>query len=146
MINFRKITEDNFRDIINMKQPPEQRFVADNSYSLAQAWLYKDNNDVYPFAIYSDDEPVGFMMLDEDTEERSIGIWRFMIAVEHQGRGCGTEAVARIIALARESKKYDYIHLDYIPGNDRARHIYEKLGFEPTGEVDSGEICMRLYF
>ena len=29
-------------------------------------------------------------------------------------------------------------------GNDRARHIYEKLGFRPTGVVEDGEIILRL--
>ena len=45
--------------------------MASNAYSLAEAWLYKDTGDVYPFAIYNDDTPVGFMMLDEDQEELS---------------------------------------------------------------------------
>ncbi len=45
--------------------------MASNAYSLAEAWLYKDAGDVYPFAIYNDDTPVGFMMLDEDQEELS---------------------------------------------------------------------------
>ena len=45
--------------------------MASNAYSLAEAWLYKDAGDVYPFAIYNDDTPVGFMMLDEDQAELS---------------------------------------------------------------------------
>ncbi len=30
---------------------------------------------MYPFAVYNDDEPVGFMLLDEDLEERFLVIW-----------------------------------------------------------------------
>ena len=71
MINFRRITEDNFNIIVHMKRPEGEHFVASNPYSLAEAWLYKDAGDVYPFAIYNDDTPVGFMMLDEDQEELS---------------------------------------------------------------------------
>ena len=37
MINFRKITEDNFDTIIQMKRPEGERFVAPNAVSLAQA-------------------------------------------------------------------------------------------------------------
>ena len=66
MIHFEKITEDNFKAIVEMKRPDGERFVASNAYSLAQAWLYRESGDVYPFAIYSEDEPVGFMMLDEE--------------------------------------------------------------------------------
>lgn len=29
-------------------------------------------------------------------------------------------------------------------GNDRAKHIYEKLGFRSTGLVEDGEIILRL--
>lgn len=74
MIHFKEITEDNFDAIVQMKRPPAENFVASNVYSLAQAWLYRNNNDVYPFAIYNDEIPVGFMLLDEDLEERSLVI------------------------------------------------------------------------
>ena len=144
MIHFKNITEDNFQDIIRMKRPEDERFVAPNSVSLAQAWLYRNNNDVYPFAIYNDDTIVGFMMLDEDLEERRLTIWRILFPVEHANRGYGTEAVSLIVKLARDSGKYDFMTLDYVPGNDIARHVYEKIGFQPTGEINNGEIVMRL--
>lgn len=144
MINFRKITEENFKAIINMKRPEEEHFVASNAVSLAQAWLYKDDNDVYPFAIYDDDTAVGFMMLDEDLKERSLTIWRLMFPDENMNKGYGTAAVQLIIKLARESGKYDFMTLDYVQGNEIAKHVYEKIGFQPTGELNQGEVIMRL--
>ena len=69
MINFRGITEDNFDDIIKMSNPEGERFMAVNSVSLAQCWLYRDNGDVFPAAIYDDDVPVGFILLEEDMDE-----------------------------------------------------------------------------
>ena len=146
MINFRRITEDNFSVIMNMKRPEEENFVAANAYSLAQAWLYRDNNDVYPFAIYDDDNPVGFMMLDEDLEERCLIIWRIMFPEKNTGKGYGTEAVELIVRLARESGKYDFMILDCAPENYRARHVYEKVGFKATGEIEHGEEIFRLNF
>lgn len=144
MINFRKITEENFRSIIDMKRPENERYVAANAISLAQAWLYRENNDVYPFAIYNDDTMVGFMMLDEDLEERCLTIWRIMFPDEHMNKGYGTEAIQLIINLARDSKKYDTMTLDYVPGNEIAKHVYEKIGFRPTGEISNGEVVMKL--
>lgn len=144
MIHFRKITEENFGAVVSMKRPKDERYVASNVYSLAQAWLYKDANDVYPFAIYDDDIPVGFMMLDEDAEERCLMIWRIMFPVEHQNKGYGTQAIQQIIGLARESGKYDSMILDCAPGNDIAKHVYEKLGFAPTGEISNHEVVMKL--
>ena len=144
MVHFEKITEDNFKAIVEMKRPEGEAFVASNAYSLAQAWLYREYGDVYPFAIYNEDEPVGFMMLDEDLEERCLVIWRIMFPVEHQNKGYGTTAIREIVRLARESGKYDFLILDYAPGNEIARHVYEKLGFCHTGERNNGEIEMRL--
>lgn len=145
MISFRKITEDNFSAIIQMKRPEEEKFVASNTYSLAQAWLYREAGDVWPFAIYHEDTPVGFMMLDEDSEERCLVIWRIMFPEEHQNKGYGTHAIRQIINLARNSGKYDFILLDYVPENVIAKHVYEKLGFLPTGKiVNDGEIEMKL--
>ena len=146
MINFREIIEDNFRDIINMNRPDEERYVASNSVSLSQAWLYRKNNDVYPFAIYEDDTAVGFMMLDEDLEERCLTIWRIMFPEEHTNKGYGTEAIKLIIELARKSGKYDCMTLDYVIGNERAKYVYEKIGFKDTGEISNGEVVMKLEF
>lgn len=42
MINFRKITEDNFDEIVSMKRPDGETFVASNAYLLAQAWVKVD--------------------------------------------------------------------------------------------------------
>nr|WP_302594929.1 hypothetical protein [uncultured Acetatifactor sp.] len=83
MIHFEKITEDDFKAIVGMKRPEGERLVASHAYSLAQAWLYRESGDVYPFAIYSEDETVVFMMLDEDLEERCLVIWQVMFPVEH---------------------------------------------------------------
>lgn len=147
MIQFKEITEDNFTDIIQMKRPPDEGFVASNVYSLAQAWLYRNNNDVFPFVIYNDDSPVGFMMLDEDIDERCLVIWRIMFPPQHQNKGYGTQAIKEIIHMARNSGKYDFITLDYVPENQIAKHVYEKLGFKPTGEIfDDGEVELRLSF
>ncbi|MBQ7863515.1 MAG: GNAT family N-acetyltransferase [Lachnospiraceae bacterium] len=144
MIYFRAITEENFDAVIRMKRPEDEHFVASNAYSLAQAWLYRKNNDVYPFAIYNDEEPVGFMMLDEDLEERCLVIWRIMFPVEYQKKGYGTEAIKKIVELARASGKYDFLIIDYAPENKIAEHVYTKIGFKPTGEISNNEIVLRM--
>ena len=145
MVHFKGITEENFNAVVQMRRPADENFVASNVYSLAQAWLYRNNNDVYPFAIYNDEIPVGFMMLDEDVEERCLVIWRIMFPPEHQNKGYGTQAVKQIIQMARRSGKYDFMIVDYVPENKIAKRVYEKLGFKPTGEVvNDGEIELRL--
>lgn len=144
MVELKPITEENFPAIVDMKRPEGEGFVASNERSLAQAWLYRDAGDVFPFAIYDGGQPVGFMMLDEDAEERVLMLWRIMFPEEHANRGYGGQAIQMVIDLARDSGKYDKIVIDYVPGNNRAAHLYEKLGFRPTGEISHGEIVMEL--
>lgn len=148
LVQFRAITEDNFWAIIRMERPADEHYVASNALSLAQAWLYRENGDVHPVAIYHGDEPVGFMMLDEDEDngDNCLIIWRIMFPVEHQCKGYGSEAIRQIIDLARASGKYDAVLLDYVQGNAIAEHVYTKLGFRPTGEISNGEVVMKLTF
>ena len=100
MVNFRTITEDNFDAVINMKRPEGEGFVASNAVSLAQAWLYRDNGDVFPFALYDDDTLVGFMLVEEDMDEKRLDLWRFMLSPQREGRGLGTAAVELLIRYA----------------------------------------------
>ena len=144
MINFRKITEDNFDAIIKMKRPEGENFVASNAVSLAQAWLYRDDNDVFPFAIHDDDTVVGFMLLEEDMENERLDLWRIMLPPENEGKGYGTAAVKLMIQYAKDSGRYKSIGLLCGPKNYNARHIYDKLGFQPTGEICYGDVEMRL--
>lgn len=143
-INFRKITEDNFDAIIKMKRPDGENFVASNAHSLAQAWLYRDDGDVFPFAIYNGDTVVGFMLLEEDMDEERLDLWRIMFPPENEGKGYGTAAIQLMIQYAKDSGRYKSIGLLCGPNNHNARHIYDKLGFKPTGNICYGDEEMRL--
>lgn len=144
MVNFRKITEENFDAIIKMKRPDGENFVASNAVSLAQAWLYRDDGDVFPVAIYDDDAVVGFMLLEEDMEDERLDLWRIMLPPENEGKGYGTTAVKLMIQYVKDSRRYKSIGLLCGPKNHNGRHIYDKLGFQPTGEICYGDVEMRL--
>ena len=127
-----------------MKRPEGENFVASNAVSLAQAWLYRDDGDVFPFAIYDDDTIVGFMLLEEDLEQARLDLWRIMLSPEQEGKGYGTAAVKLMIQYAKDSGRYRSVYLLCAPENHIARHIYDKLGFQPTGEICYGDIQMKL--
>ena len=143
MVSLKEINDNNFRAVVGMKLDEEQsKYVASNVYSLAQAWLYPET--AKPYAIYNDEEVIGFMMLDWDEEERECGIWRFMLASNQQGKGYGREALEYALHMIKEAGKFDYVFLEYVPGNVVGEHLYESLGFIETGEIDEGEIVMKL--
>ena len=143
MIHLELVNERTFKKIVDMKLPDAQhRFVAPNVVSLAQAWLYY--SETRPYAVLNDGEPVGFLMLDWDEGERTVGFWRLMIAFDQQHKGYGRAALKAAIEMVRGENKFDMIHLDYVPGNEIARDLYASLGFRENGEVDDGEIIMTL--
>jgi diamine N-acetyltransferase len=120
----------------------QSKFVAPNVLSLAQAYVYYEG--ARPYAIYNDEEVIGFIMFDWDEEKREAGIWRFMIAEEHQNKGYGRKAMECALNIIKDSNKFDYVFLSYVPGNDAGEHLYESVGFKATGEIDDGEIVMKL--
>ncbi len=140
MITFKTIDEDNFYDVIDMKLP-DTDFVAENVYSLAEAWLSK--GDMMPYAIYNDDTLVGFIMLEKEYKEGGLGILRMMIAEGHQNKGYGKESLKLVMNDPTYHENYDFIYLYVVPENERATYIYKKAGFYETGEVEEGENVLQ---
>lgn len=58
-----------------------------------------------------------------------------MIALlkEFWNQGIGTRMFREMIRLARERGGVLQMELEFVEGNDRARHLYEKMGFRITG-------------
>jgi len=143
MVRLEKVCEKTFFSVVRMKVSLEQeKFVATNVMSLAQAWLYGDV--AKPFAILDDDTVVGFMLLDWDEGERTVGIWRMMIGQAFQRKGYGRSALAEALNMIRSTGKFDLVYLDYVPGNTVARDLYASFGFRESGEKEGDEIVMTL--
>jgi diamine N-acetyltransferase len=153
-IRLEKVTYDNVDDILGLRVAENQKnFVADNNWSLIQAYLtLADGEPVFPFGIYADDTPVGFVMINYDDDwtgyEREgwlssdtyqfykdkpfYYIWRFMIDEKYQGKGYGKEALRRSLEFIRTCPcgEADYCVLSYEPENVAAKHLYGTVGFE----------------
>lgn len=141
MVQFKKITDENYMELIQMKEKKEFCYSTDFNFvtdSLALAWLNRDKGNTFPFAIYQKETLIGFMMLAHKPDEGDLHLWRFMLDVEYRGRGYGIQSVELLIQLAKASGKYARLSLDCSPKNETAVHIYRKLGFQPTGASDCG--------
>lgn len=134
MIRFEMITEDNFYQVIGLKVADEERtFVASNVQSLAECWLYRDNGDVFPYAIYAEDSLVGFVLIDVDDDDSTYMIWRLMIDEAYQGRGYGRRTLEHLIQQAR-TLNYHRLRADYVTENAKMAHLLNRLGFVKIGE------------
>ena len=87
-VSLREVTKDNLRDVLRLKVAPEQeRFVASNAVSIAQA--YFDRDAAWFRAVYAGDTPVGFVMLEVNPAKAEYFLWRFMIDQRFQKLGFG---------------------------------------------------------
>ena len=55
------------------------------------------------------------------------------ILKDYWNLGIGTRMFQELIRLSEERPDLSQIELEFVEGNDRARHLYEKMGFRITG-------------
>ena len=140
-VQLREIDAKTLHPILKLKvKSGQEHFVAPNSVSISEAHF---SDAAWFRGIYAGDEPVGFVMLALDPAKPEFDIWRFMIDARYQGKGYGHRAMELIIEHMK-SEGAKEIFLGVVPGEGSAQPFYAKLGFEPTGEIDDGEIIMRL--
>ncbi|CAD2080401.1 hypothetical protein GCM10007275_18690 [Jeotgalicoccus coquinae] len=78
---------------------------------------------------------VGFVLLDEDEEEKELMIWRMMVDKDYQGKGYGRAIVEKVMKQFEADSRFDVLIADYVKGNDVMGKLLESLGFE-YGEFD----------
>ena len=129
--------------------PGQEQFVSSVPESLAEAAEYPRANPWYR-AVVADGTPVGFVMVSWNAEPQPpeiIGpwfLWKLLIGEQYQGRGYGAEVVRQVVELVRAEGAAELL-TSYVPGPGGPAGFYERLGFEPTGDLDEdGEIIMRL--
>jgi len=150
-VTLRRITRRNYRRIIELKVKPEQKaLIANNAVSMADAYFYRE---AWMRAIYLGKYPIGFVMLGDNSLKYKIikhfkhylYIWRFMIAVEYQRKGYGTQAMQRVTEYMKSKYNVEELITYTLPQNKNALEFYKKLGFKPTGKkLPVGGLELRL--
>lgn len=158
MVHLEKVNGGNIYDIIELEVHESQRkFVSDNKMSIVDAYgAMTGGGNAFPFGIYDDDIPVGFLMIGfdvddywEDYPEIAVGsynIWRLMIDRRYQGRGYGKAAMKLALEFIRTYPcgKAEKCWLSYEADNHAAEKLYRSFGFVPNGEKDGDEIIAVL--
>ncbi len=138
MVELREITKENYEVVLKLHVSEAQTaFVPTVAEALAQAWVYKDT--AYPFAVYADGEPVGFVMLGYYELRDQYTVWKFLIDERYQQRGYGKAALRLAIAWLREKFGVSEVFLGCAHENRIAEKLYASAGFERTGfETETG--------
>lgn len=82
--------------------------------------------------ILNGSQVVGFFLLALDEDGTSVEFRRIVVAVK--GQGIGQQGIAAMETFCRKELGRQRIWLDVFSDNHRARHIYEKLGYEQFDE------------
>ncbi|GAB2968057.1 GNAT family N-acetyltransferase [Saccharothrix stipae] len=148
-VQLREITDENRDAVCALRiRPGQERFVASVAASLDDAATTPEAEPWFR-AIYSDGQPVGFVMLSWNVPPDRVGIigpyylWRLLIDDRHQGRGFGRAALSLVVDLVRADSATELL-TSYQPGDGEPWPFYRGFGFQPTGEIDNGEVVIRL--
>ncbi|ORO79005.1 GNAT family N-acetyltransferase [Streptococcus oralis] len=87
------------------------------------------------FSIFDGQEFVGLIQKIR-LEDRNLHIGRFFINPQKQGQGLGSQALRKFVSLAFENEDIDTISLNIYEANQRAKHLYQKEGFEIVQMVE----------
>ena len=154
MIRLEKVNSRNVWKLLKLCVRDDQKdFVATNTESIIDAYTTVNaGGHAFPFGIYDDNLPVGFLMIGYGTDDEwenppeiaknNYLIWRFMIDKDHQGKGYGKKAMELALDFIKTwpCGKADYCFLSYMPENTHAKALYASFGFSETGETDGDEI------
>ena len=144
VVTLHEITKETVRAIIGLEVAESQRdFVAPNSVSIAQAHF---EPKAWFRAIYSGEDPVGFVMVFEDPDKPEYFLWRYMIDAGHQGKGFGRAALEQVIERVRGLPNATGLLTSYVPGEGSPGDFYHLMGFVDNGEEEHGELFTVLEF
>ena len=163
MIRLEKIDAGNVWDVVDLKVSKAQKgFVASNAGSIIDAYTAIGTAcTAFPFAVYSDKRPVGFLMIGyneaalydyyddanpPEAARNNYSLWRLMIDKRYQKRGYGREAIRLALDFIRTwpCGRAEYCEVSYEPDNEVAAKLYHSFGFMENGETDGDEIVAVL--
>ena len=94
--------------------------------------------DGYILIVMKDDEMIAnsdISFLNGHVKERHRSAVGITVDKNYWNKGVGTIIFEELIKLAKKHEGTEQIELGVISANQRARHLYEKMGFRETGIV-----------
>ena len=142
MIHLEKINRENWRQATFVTTDPErkcpldEKWVTSAAFSIVQS-VYEPE---WESRLIMDDETiVGFVFYGWWKEKDAPLFCRYMIDIDHQGKGYGKAALSIVIDEMKKQYNPKKIYLTLEEENEKAIRLYKDFGFVPTGEKDEGE-------
>jgi diamine N-acetyltransferase len=147
VVSLQPITQSN-RDALDglRVSPAQRRFVSGVSESLRQAAEHPGARAI-PWGVYAEDTPVGFVMIADEVDGPPYiaqYLWKLLIDERHQRKGYGTATLDLIVQYFRGRPGVEVIWTSAGQGDGSPIPFYERYGFEQTGDIQDGEVKLRL--
>ncbi len=126
-------------------KPGQEQFLAPVSYGIAATVMNPQTS--WQRVVLDGDEVVGFVSASFDPDApdehfRSV-LWRINVDADDQGRGVGRFAVESLVEEARR-REVDHVNVIYEAGEDGPEAFFRRVGFEPVGETEYGEVIAQI--
>jgi diamine N-acetyltransferase len=146
VVSLRPLDDSNREEVEALRVAPgQERFVSSVVDSQREAAEHPGAH-AKCWAVYDEDTPVGFVMIADDVdspEYKGNYLWKLLIDERHQRRGYGRATLDLVVEYFRR-RGADELTTSAGQGEGSPIAFYERYGFERTGEVDEGEVVLRL--
>ena len=80
-------------------------------------------------------EIIGMLNANRGTKVRVEHLCSFGISIQERycNQGLGSKMITRLLDWAKQDEKIEKVYLEVFAENERAIHVYEKLGFKKEG-------------
>lgn len=95
-------------------------------------------DSVIAFDIFYNDDLIGFAMLRK--YDNGYFLWNYAIDAKFQGKGDGINALIELLEYLKSDYCVTEVSTTYLYGNERAKHVYEKVGFIETEVIDEEDV------
>lgn len=112
-------------------------------YTLKRHQLEFSKPDVIYKSIWWHEELVGFLILVLGPDDQSVEFRRIIVSKPDQG--LGTIVIKSLDNICRSELGRHRVWLDVFESNKRARHVYEKCGYQPFAETQHDGKILLLY-
>ncbi|WP_164683665.1 GNAT family N-acetyltransferase [Streptococcus hyointestinalis] len=144
-LRFEKVTESNKAAVLSLRLHSFQKGYTESiEESLEEAGKHPEWQ---PCAVYHGEELVGFTMYGYFAEDSELWIDTIVIDRFYQGKGYGRKLLEQLLELLAERYLRKPVYLSVFSDNHSAIYLYQNLGFQFNGRLDTkGEQIMVYTF
>lgn len=143
----KRLTASDFELVLPLRLTEQDEAFAGDLEEVFQDLRAQDHEGKHPFAVFSGQMPVGFLVLKEGSKRpqwalsNTLTLHNFRIGAAHQGRGHGRRAIDLVGEWIRQNRPGTRgLMLSVNLRNERARQFYLQCGFAETGSLCQGRL------